>query len=139
MPRYLTKSKFLSAVECPTKLFYLGKKEYKNTKNEDSFLASLAEGGYQIGALAKFLYPEGVEVFEREHETAVQITSELLESDNIVIFEAAIKYEDFFIRVDILEKINGQLNIYEAKAKSYNSLNPQIVGKLGGILKSMLP
>ena len=92
MPRYLTKSKFLSAVECPTKLFYLGKKEYKNTKNEDSFLASLAEGGYQIGALAKFLYPEGVEVFEREHETAVQITSELLESDNIVIFEAAIKY-----------------------------------------------
>ena len=34
MPRYLTKSKFLSAVECPTKLFYLGKKEYKNTKNE---------------------------------------------------------------------------------------------------------
>ena len=139
MPRYLTKSKFLSAVECPTKLFYLGKKEYKNTKNEDSFLASLAEGGYQIGALAKFLHPKGVEVFEREHETAVQITSELLESDNIVIFEAAIKYEDFFIRVDILEKINGKLNIYEAKAKSYNSLNPQIEGKLGGILKPMLP
>ena len=52
-PRYLTKSRFKLAAECPTKLFYTGKdKVYRNTKQEDSFLAMLAEGGYQVGELA---------------------------------------------------------------------------------------
>ena len=31
--KYLTKSRFKQAVECPKKLFYTGKPEYKNTKN----------------------------------------------------------------------------------------------------------
>ncbi len=31
-PRYLTKSKFKLAIECPTKLYYAGKKEYYNKK-----------------------------------------------------------------------------------------------------------
>ena len=65
-PRYLTKSRFVSAIECPTKLFYLGKKEYRNINNEDSFLASLAKGGYQVGALAKFLFKNGKKRFEFE-------------------------------------------------------------------------
>ena len=42
-PRYLTKSRFKLAVQCPTKLFYTGKKNiYRDTMQEDSFLAMLA-------------------------------------------------------------------------------------------------
>ena len=53
-PRYLTKTRFKLAVQCPTKLFYTGKKTtYRDTMQEDSFLAMLAEGGYQVGELAK--------------------------------------------------------------------------------------
>ena len=38
--RYLTKSRFKLAAECPTKLFYTGKdKVYRNKMQEDSFLA----------------------------------------------------------------------------------------------------
>jgi hypothetical protein len=37
-PRYLTKSRFKLAVYCPTKLFYAGKKDYRDLKQEDSFL-----------------------------------------------------------------------------------------------------
>ena len=45
-PRYLTKSRFKLAVQCPTKLFYTGKKNIdRDTMQEDSFLAMLAEGG----------------------------------------------------------------------------------------------
>ncbi len=45
--RYLTKTRFKLAVQCPTKLFYTGKKDtYRDTLQEDSFLAMLAEGGY---------------------------------------------------------------------------------------------
>lgn len=44
-PRYLTKSKFQMAMDCPTKLFYTGKKEYSNLKTDDTFLQALAESG----------------------------------------------------------------------------------------------
>lgn len=54
--RYLTKSRFKLAMECPTKLFYTGKdNEYKNTKGDDEFLESLAEGrlsGWEDGYAA---------------------------------------------------------------------------------------
>jgi hypothetical protein len=51
--RHLTKSRFKLTAECPTKLFYTSKPEfYQNLKQEDSFLAMLADGGYQVGELA---------------------------------------------------------------------------------------
>jgi len=132
-PRYLTKSRFVSAIECPTKLFYLNKKEYRNIKNEDSFLASLARGGYQIGALAKFLFKDGIEIIERDHELALKTTNELLEKENIVIYEGAIKFDNFFIRADIIEKKGNQINLYEVKAKSFNTLKPNLEGVKGVI------
>jgi hypothetical protein len=138
-PRYLTKSRFITAISCPTKLAYINKKEYKNIKDEDSFLASLAEGGYQVGALAKFLFKDGHEVKEKEYDVSALKTLELLQNDSIVIFEAAIQIDNFFTRIDILEKKGDKLNIYEAKAKSYNSIAPEIEGAKGGITKGMLP
>ena len=36
-PRYLTKSRFKLGMECPTKLFYTKKKEYLDSKMDDSF------------------------------------------------------------------------------------------------------
>jgi len=47
--RYLTKSRFKLAEECPTKLFYTRKKEFPDKKGEDPFFAALAEGGFQVG------------------------------------------------------------------------------------------
>lgn len=61
-PRYLTKSRFKLALECPTKLFYTGKSEYANQKIDDPFLLALAKGGFQVGALAKRYFPACVEV-----------------------------------------------------------------------------
>tara|TARA_B110000091_G_C13574446_1_gene373814 strand:+ start:444 stop:662 length:219 start_codon:yes stop_codon:yes gene_type:complete len=61
-PRYLTKSRFKIATECPTKLFYTGKKEYPNTMLDDPFLAALADGGHQVGELAKHYYPNGFDI-----------------------------------------------------------------------------
>ena len=47
-PRYLTKSRFKMALECPTKLFYTAKKNYANQKMDDPFLLALADGGFQM-------------------------------------------------------------------------------------------
>ncbi len=46
--KYLTKSLFKLALECPTKLFYTKKKEYVDKAVNDSFLESLAEGACKI-------------------------------------------------------------------------------------------
>ena len=137
-PRYLTKSRFISAIDCPTKLFYVNKKEYRNIKNEDSFLASLARGGYQIGALAKFLFKDGIEVTEKDHELALETTNTLFTKEDVVIYEAAVKFDDFFIRADIIEKKGNQINIYEVKSKSFNTLKPNLEGVKGGINSDFL-
>jgi hypothetical protein len=49
MTRYLSKSRFKVALECPRKLAYVGNKAYVNTKQHNDFLKSLAEGGFQVG------------------------------------------------------------------------------------------
>lgn len=139
-PRYLTKTSFKLAAECPTKLFYTGKdKVYRNLKQEDSFLAMLADGGYQVGALAKCFYPDGIEVESIKHEEALAQTAELLKQENVSIFEPAIRHGNLFVRVDILVKKGNVFELIEVKAKSFNSVKPEILGANGGILAGMRP
>ena len=139
-PRYLTKTRFKLAVQCPTKLFYTGKKNtYRDTMQEDSFLAMLAEGGYQVGELAKLMYPHGVEVAHAEHAAALTQTAELLKQDEVVIFEAAVLWSQLFVRVDVLVKRGNTLELIEVKAKSYNSTKPELVGARGGITSGIRP
>jgi hypothetical protein len=138
--RYLTKSRFKLAVECPTKLFYTGKGgEYHDQMAENDFLAMLAEGGYQVGELAKLRYPDGIEIKDRDHAAAEARTSEYLCRENVVLFEPAIRVGGFFIRIDILVKTGQKLELIEVKAKSYNSQQPEIEGARGGIKSGMLP
>jgi Domain of unknown function(DUF2779) len=138
--RYLTKSRFKLAAECPTKLFYAAQeKQYRNLKQEDDFLAMLAEGGYQVGELAKCKYPQGVNVEALDLVTSEAMTSELLLRSQVVIFEAAVRYENLFIRADILIKDGENIELIEVKAKSYSSREPKILGARGDITSTMRP
>lgn len=117
----LTKSRFKIGSECPTKLYYNDRKEYENRKSQDEFLKALAEGGFQVGELAKLYFPGGIEVETLEKDAAVERTNELLKRDNVVIFEAAIAFGNLFVRVDILEKTGNEVSLIEVKAKSFDS------------------
>lgn len=141
MLRYLTKSRFKMAVECPTKLFYTGKdKVYRNIKSEDSFMQALADGGFQVGKLAQLLWPGGYEVIPKNHEEAEAETQKYLsQPGQVILFEPAIRYKNLFIRIDVLVKRDSSMELIEVKAKSYDSNNPEIIGARGGILKGMLP
>lgn len=140
-PRYLTKTRFKLAMECPTKLFYTGKdKVYANQKLDDSFLESLAEGGFQVGELAKCYFPGGHEIKTLDSEQAIQETNKLLQSDEVVIYEAAIRYEQLFIRADILIKKGSQIELVEVKAKSYDlAKDGDFIGSQGGIISKWEP
>ena len=44
---------------------------------EDSFLKALAEGGYQVEALARCYFPEGIFVAAKHNESSLEATKQL--------------------------------------------------------------
>jgi hypothetical protein len=125
---YLTKSRFKMAIECPTKLFYAAQSKgvYFDKNQDNDFLQALADGGQQIGELAKFKYhddPEGeqITVETLDHDQALKQTEEMLAKGNrVVIAEAALRHENFFVRVDVLicDEDNKTIDLIEVKSKS---------------------
>ena len=140
--RYLTKSRFKLALECPNKLYYTKKEEYANQKSNDAFLKALAQGGFQVEELARLHYPNGILIEDSSHDNydydaKISETNKLLEAnEDIVIFEAAFRFKNLFIRVDVLEKRGNHINLIEVKAKSFNSsdVEYEFVGKKGGLV-----
>ena len=116
-PTTLSKSRFKSAVECPRKLTYLDDKRYASTFDDSDFLNALADGGYQVGTLAKLMYPEGVEVTSLP-DAQVADTLALLSRPSIVLFEPTFRHENLLIRVDILVKNGDDVQLIEVKSKS---------------------
>jgi Domain of unknown function(DUF2779) len=141
MNRYLTKSRFKLACECPTKLFYTRKDKYLNTNSDDSFLEALAEGGIQVGELAKFYFDEGKgHMIDTggDQELAIKQTRQLLEQQNVTIYEAAIQFENLLIRADVLVKSGDKLSLYEVKAKSAMP-EEEFVNKKGFLSNDLKP
>ncbi|HEX5002396.1 MAG TPA: DUF2779 domain-containing protein [Bacteroidia bacterium] len=125
--RYLTKSRFKQALECVSKLFYTGKMSVYADKNlDDEFLLALAKGGYQVGELAKYYFcedpaNESITIDTLDYEAAVTETKRRLKlPGRVVIAEAAFRYKNLFIRVDLLVREDNLIKIYEVKAKSFD-------------------
>jgi len=140
--KVLSKSRFKLGLECPNKLFYVGKKEYANKKVDDPFLEALAQGGFQVEEFARMHYPEGVliEGQDWDYEFLWNRTQKLLEQENIIIYEAAFLIDGLFIRTDIIVKKGNSIELIEVKAKSYDpSDNNIFVGKRGGLISSWKP
>ena len=105
--RYLTKSRFKEGLECPTKLYYSKNSDYQNNQVEDSFLESLAERGFQVGELAKFLisdnpYIDDITVESLDYFESIKLTNQKLENDVVSIAEAAFLFNNLFVRVDLV-------------------------------------
>jgi hypothetical protein len=139
VPRYLTKSRFKLGLECPTKLYYTKKEEYFDQKLEDDFLQSLAEGGFQVGELAKLYYPGGINIDELDYEIALTKTNELLERSQVIIYEAAFLYQNFFIRTDLFIKNENEIQLIEVKAKSFDPENDTFLNSKNYITPEWAP
>ena len=87
--KVLSKSRFKTGLSCPNKLYFNGDKSFKNKEENNTFLASLAEGGFQVEALARLSYPGGyfVDAPYGAYEKAYKQTLELLKQDEVIIIE----------------------------------------------------
>lgn len=122
MPKFLTKSKFTHCLECPTKLYYKNHEdEYVTSQDDNDFLQALAEGGIQVGELAKLYYLGGVEIpYSRDKSISLDQTAELLKQDEAIIYEAAIRHGLTYALVDILVKEGNRIDLIEVKSKSWD-------------------
>jgi len=123
-PRYLTKSRYRMACECPTKLFYTKKKAYKDNGLDDPFLAALRDGGFQVGELARQYYGKGVLIDTLDEAEALKLTAVEMSKPKALIFEAAFLHQNLFIRADIVQKIGNSVRLIEVKSKSIRPHDP---------------
>ncbi len=144
--RYLTKTRFVLALDCLTKLYYTKNPEYADENLDDPFLESLAEGGFQVGELAKYLFCENPSVDKITLDTldpdeAIRETNRRLLAPEVVIAEAAFCYESLLIRTDLIVKKGNRIELYEVKAKSTDEDEPGIISEKGkpGIKKAWVP
>ena len=139
--KLFTKSAFKIALECPRRLYYAyDSKLYANQELSDDFLKSLAEGGFQVGELAKVYYgiKGEADIDVLGYDESVEKTKELFKNENINIAEAAFKHGDLFVRADIIEKKGNDITLIEVKAKSWESDAP-FIGVRGGVDGDILP
>lgn len=135
----LTKSLFTTSLGCPRKLYYATHKElYDNTNADNDFMRSLAEGGIQVGALARHYYFSKYSTFERgyietkDKDKALRETKALMAKQNAVIAEAAFEWNGCFVRVDILVKRGSTIQLIEVKS---SSLHPEDEEKITTVTK----
>jgi len=127
--RRLTKSRFKTGLECPTKLYYSALPAYVDNRSTDTFMAALAEGGYQVGELAKCYHPEGIDIETLDTQRAAAQTLKALEAESVTLFEPAIEHENLLIRIDLLVKTGKHFDLYEVKAKSIDPAKPEFMKK----------
>ena len=126
---FLTKSRFKLALSCPTKLYYGTKvNNYEDTKADDPFMMALAEGGYQVGELAKFLISDDpigddITVNELDYEQSLAITREKRSvGGRIAIAEAAFCFDELFVRTDLFEEENDTIKLLECMILHFKNM-----------------
>ena len=135
--RYFTKSAFKVALTCPRQLYYYNNGSYENQNIDDSFLQALAEGGFQVGELAKIYYGiDDNDVKSLIYDESLNKTKELFKNKNVNIAEAAFLYNNCFVRVDILTKNDNTIELIEVKAKSWKG-EESFVNKKGEVTSSI--
>ena len=132
--RTLSKTDFILGCDCPAKLYYK-KQGFQSTHSDNGYLSFLAEGGYLIGAVAKVYFPNGIEigkhvkapgaVSQQSTDFALAQTRELLQRENVVLYEPAFQVGKRLVRVDVLVKNGERVDLYEVKSKSQSSEHTQ--------------
>ncbi len=115
---YLSKSRLISAWQCPKKLHL--EKHHKELGIITSQMESAFAGGHQVGDIAQQLYgnEQSVEV-EFNFKTMVAETERLIENGaDYPIFEATFRHENVLIRADVLIPDGDGWHVIEVKAST---------------------
>jgi len=103
----LSKSKFLSGLQCHKRL-YLEVHHPSLATKPDAATQAMFDMGTEVGELARSRFPGGtlVEAGYRQSEAALAQTAALIQDPTVpAIFEAAVLHSGVLIRADVLERV----------------------------------
>jgi len=105
MPITISKSQFMSGVQCLKRL-YLQVHQPELAAEPDASGSAIMEQGQEVGRLAHHLFPGGVKVDGSDGlGEAIRTTQELIANPEVpAIFEATFSNDDLLVRVDILHR-----------------------------------
>lgn len=116
---YLSKSLFLRGIQCHKSL-YLHKYSPELKDEISEAQQALFQTGIDIGLYAQKLFPNGVEIPFEDVSLSDQLdrTIKEIERETDTLYEPAFKYDDIFVKVDILHKGRQGWEIYEVKGST---------------------
>ena len=133
---YLTKSDFMLARDCSTKLFYKRKK-YISSSGDDDLAQFLKDCWYMVFTMAKLLHPGGHEMVQGgDAKKASKATRAALAAGNTTLFGATALYGHLRAQVDILQCVGDVLHLIKVTSMSIDGTVPDVSlfrGKKGGI------
>lgn len=117
MLNYLTKSRYLSGLQCHKRLWY---EENHPDRAADTSISQrrIFDQSKKVGILARSCFPEGVLINTTDPANAVEQTKVAIEHGDAYIFEAAFIFNDVLVRCDILQKDANSWRIIEVKAST---------------------
>lgn len=115
--KLLTKSKYLSGLQCP-KYLWIQINESARIPETDPVTQHIFDQGHLVGELAKRLYPGGIDIPADNFMGNVRRTEELLKQRK-PLFEAGVLSGRIYSRVDILRPANrDEWDIIEVKSST---------------------
>ena len=120
-PHLLSKSRFVSGVQCSKKLFLdLNRKELKPAITASQ--QAIFDQGHAIGKMAQERYPNGIDLTSQTHyDYADAIDNTIVEmlKKTSTLYEAAFYFDEVLSVLDILEHdANGDIHAIEVKSSS---------------------
>lgn len=125
MSHLLSKSTFMSGLQCPKRLYYQKFRRDLLPIEEDEQQQAIFDAGTNAGLLARQLFPHGIDaspVTPYDYQASVRKTRSYLMT-NDVIYEACFQFEGALCAIDILVRRKNLWYAFEVKGT--NSVKPQ--------------
>lgn len=118
--KYLSKSTFITGLQCP-KALYLKKHKPELADEINLSKQNIFDVGNEVGLLAQKLFPGGVDAKPENYTKileGINYTKNLINEGVDVIYEAGFEYDYVRCFIDILVKKHGKWHIYEVKSST---------------------
>lgn len=109
----LTKSKFVTGIQCPKLLWLQVHEPGRIPEKAESEIARLDEGTL-IGEVAKEVFPKGVDLAGLDFDVNIEKTEDAVKQKK-TIFEAGLLAGDCFSRIDVFKPAKSAWDIIEVK------------------------
>ncbi len=114
----ISKSRYMSGLRCD-KLLWCRYHDQDLIPPHGASTEALFRQGHEVGRLAQKVFPDGVEVSPGSYwaEDTVPPTRDLLKK-RIPLFEAGFVHGNVYVRVDVLNPVNDEWDLYEVKSST---------------------